>query len=436
MSYQYEVKQTPAVDGSKVLPFDKLNAEIFYPTRRENTKTTEMVNLMASEVAETILNELHDPRKATSNYLTSVEGKFSWGQTTDKEHYASLGKMATNDPAESPFASLTHQLQSFGRLLGIHASAVGHACMNKDFTRNIEDSSRDGAYHQLSNEMRQSLLQFALNVAPTVRKSERISLDKQRDSKRTRQEELRKKKMIAVQLEYANALTYIDMFHSQACWKSKTDAKTAFKKLNSRAAKLEAVKDQIRIRVIGFGWKDLHHPWSKNGVDYTPDQLLSHLIDRIIPQQNKRGVPEVPPMSLPSRKITKQLGTKTSDVDELDKRYEQEKESLISEAVKMRDDLEGQGISDRYERMQPPRPEVDANLVGLDIEQLWTFVEEDETEVLQWCQGTVVATKTRDRVHIKWREDCLRDGDMPITEEVLKKSKYNKHVEGGWRMSV
>ena len=34
MSYQYEVKQTPAVDGSKVLPFDKLNAEIFYPTRR------------------------------------------------------------------------------------------------------------------------------------------------------------------------------------------------------------------------------------------------------------------------------------------------------------------------------------------------------------------------------------------------------------------
>ena len=132
---------------------------------------------MASEVAETILNELHDPRKATSNYLTSVEGKFSWGQTTEKEHYAFLGKMATNDSAESPFASLTQQLQSVGRLLGIHASAVGHARMNKDFTHNIEDSSHDGAYHQLSNEMRQSLLQFALNVAPAVR-SEKISLDK------------------------------------------------------------------------------------------------------------------------------------------------------------------------------------------------------------------------------------------------------------------
>ena len=53
--------------------------------------------------------------------------------------------------------------------------------------------------------------------------------------------------MLAVQLEYANALTYIDMFHSQTCWKSKTDAKFAFKKLNGFAVKLEAVKDQIRI---------------------------------------------------------------------------------------------------------------------------------------------------------------------------------------------
>jgi hypothetical protein len=30
MSYQSEVKQTPAIDGSKVLPYDQLNAELFY----------------------------------------------------------------------------------------------------------------------------------------------------------------------------------------------------------------------------------------------------------------------------------------------------------------------------------------------------------------------------------------------------------------------
>jgi len=57
-------------------------------------------------------------------------------------------------------------------------------------------------------------------------------------------------------------------------------------------------------------------------------------------------------------------------------------------------------------------------------------------KVAQWCQGFVVAVKTRNRVHIQWNADCLREGGIPISEEVLMKSKYNRHVEGGWRMSL
>ena len=102
------------------------------------------------------------------DYLSSKEGQFSWGQTTDDEHGAMLGKIATNDPAESPFASLTQQLQSFGRLLGIHASAVGHARINGDFNRDVDNESNSGAYHRLSPEMRESLMKFALKVAPAV----------------------------------------------------------------------------------------------------------------------------------------------------------------------------------------------------------------------------------------------------------------------------
>jgi hypothetical protein len=70
-------------------------------------------------------------------------------------------------------------------------------------------------------------------------------------------------------------------------------------------------KEQIRINVLGFGWKDLHHPWSKDGVDYSPEEL-------IIPEQSSRDIPAMPTMELPSRKETKQLGTRTVDVDELD----------------------------------------------------------------------------------------------------------------------
>ena len=88
--------------------------------------------------------------------------------------------MATNDSAESPFASLTRQLQQFGRMLGIHASAVGHARINGDFVHDYKNPDNDGAYHKLSDEMRSSLLTFALQVAPAIRKTEQTALDKEK----------------------------------------------------------------------------------------------------------------------------------------------------------------------------------------------------------------------------------------------------------------
>ena len=60
---------------------------------------------MACEVAECLLEELSDPKKATSDYLSVIGGKFSWGETTEQEHNACLGKLAMNDPAESLFPS-------------------------------------------------------------------------------------------------------------------------------------------------------------------------------------------------------------------------------------------------------------------------------------------------------------------------------------------
>ena len=78
-------------------------------------------------------------------------------------------KNATNDPAESPFAQLTRQLQCFGRILGIHASAVGHARINGDFNRDIKDTEKDGAYFKLTPNERESLVAYAICSAPAVR---------------------------------------------------------------------------------------------------------------------------------------------------------------------------------------------------------------------------------------------------------------------------
>ena len=153
---------------------------------------------------------------------------------------------------------------------------------------------------------------------------------------------------------------------------------------------MKAVEEQIRIRVIGFGWKDLHHAWSNCGVEYPPEDLFRHLIKKIIPEQTKRGIPEKPNMELPSRKATPQLGTLTSDVEALEHRYENDKEIVIKEAVKLRETLEAGGATDRHEKLQPPRPSVEETMIGLEIEQLWMFKEEDGKKLPNGVKGLLL----------------------------------------------
>ena len=119
--------------------------------------------------------------------------------------------------------------------------------------------------------MRWSLLELALSMSAEVRQSERKALDKQREEKQRRQEMLRSKKLIAAQSEYANALAlmFLEMFHSPACWRTVHEIHRNFNELGSDTAQREAMKTQIRIRVIGLGWKDLGHAWSKNGYVYS-----------------------------------------------------------------------------------------------------------------------------------------------------------------------
>ena len=134
--------------------------------------------------------------------------------------------------------------------------------------------------------------------------------------------------------------------------------------------------------------------------------------------------------------MTYQLGTKTKDLEYLEEKDEKEKELLAGRATKLREKLEEDGVVDRYEKKQPERPPVDENLVGARMEQLWEFIEKDGKAINQWCQGTVVAVKSNNRVHIKWDKGCLREGDPEITQETFAKRKWNKHVLEAWRYAI
>ena len=100
------------------------------------------------------------------------------------------------------------------------------------------------------------------------------------------------------------------------------------------------------------------------------------------------------------------------------------------------------GQTDRYNKIQLDMPEVNKELIGTRIEQMWEFNELYGNKVNQWFKGTVVAIKKLNKVKIQWDEDTLNEGYPKISQETLAKSRYNKHVAGkkgvfpGWRMNL
>ena len=291
-------------------------------------------------------------------------------------------------------------------------------------------------FYQISDKMRDSLLTFALGMAPEVRKRETAAVKRQREAKLRKRKLLREQKLIAAQIEYANALTYIDMYWSEAGWKNAKECRENFNALGSKTAKLKAVKEQHRIRTVGFGWKDLHHAWSKSGVDYSPEHLLDWLIEKIIPEQAKRGIPKTPPANLPSRGHRQQLGTVTADVVALDKRHTKQEKEFRKGGKRLREQMEADGDADREAKMQPPRPKIDATLIGAKIKQYHEYKERDGTVVGMWCRGEVVGVLASSRVHVKWDKHCLRPGDLPVTKEKFLRTMWNKVQQDGWRMNV
>ena len=65
---------------------------------------------LGSIAATVLLKEIRDPKKATSDHLSIIGGKFSWEMTSKETHTDGLGKIAVNDPAESSFGATTRQL--------------------------------------------------------------------------------------------------------------------------------------------------------------------------------------------------------------------------------------------------------------------------------------------------------------------------------------
>ena len=145
---------------------------------------------------------------------------------------------------------------------------------NGDLSRGFETSSSNkkiksntvGFFHTLPDDLRKSLIIMAMEYSPETRKRDQEFLDNQCAVKREKEKLAHEYGMKKATEKYIDALYYYDKYNSHACWMNVKDVDREVKKLKSKAKQIWALKENIRIRVIGFGWSEFAHPWSKNGV--------------------------------------------------------------------------------------------------------------------------------------------------------------------------
>ena len=191
------------------------------------------------------------------------------------------------------------------------------------------------------------------------------------------------------------------------------------------------------IRLLGLGWEEAFHPWTKEEYVYNSSELFEHLINKVIPLARKLKKPVEAPTSFPKLPEIQKLGT----VSNLAKQAEDEsKEDYEKMKIRVLDELkrkEEAGERDRLEEFQCNVPPEWQKLNKFEVEMAFEYNGEDGQQNLGWYHGTVVELMN-EKYHtakIEWDKDCIGTRDAKVSTHKLVPSNWNpqKAKKGGWR---
>ena len=346
----------------------------------------------------------------------------------------------------------THPLLVSGATAGQYISATAAGQYGCDTA-----VDKDGIFHRLSEEMATSLLAMCMKYMSATRTADHAAVKAQREAKRVKEELARAAGMAKGQEAFIDALYYRDMYDSPACWKTAAAVDRELARLKSKTAQLDALKQNIRMRVVGLGWKDLATAWSKDGKEFTPAQLAAHL-KTIIVAGRSRDIPSKPPLPLPARKELPTLGTQSRDAAALDVLQLAKGADFEMEARRTWAEREAAGVGDiAAERQQQTAPLVDKALLGKRLEVCFIYDLADGSgseprwsagKVVLISDGTNIKPKSKfpkgEAVMIRWDDpweptserDKRTEEERRLSAVRLLKSKWNPKSEqgnGAWR---
>ena len=154
-------------------------------------------------------------------------------------------------------------------------------------------------------------------------------------------------------------------------------------------------------------------------------------------------IPKSPPIDIPKRNNLPLLREQTEDVKKLDTDFITDKKKFKKDArseIKQREEV---GIGSMYSEMQSKVvPKIDDTFVGKKIDVLFLFeiLDGGENETgLRWCQGEVtkvISKSDKPKVEVLWDAIPELNHEQHTSIQVLPKGKWNKQIEGAWRMNV
>ena len=135
-------------------------------------------------------------------------------------------------------------------------------------------------------------------------------------------------------------------------------------------------------------------------------------------------------MNLLCRPTLPTLGTKASDIVDMDLQSTQQNTQLRIDAYKEREHLEEEGIEDQLSELQQfswkifEGSKLKSSPWGID------YTDDECEPTYVWCQGKVVElmrqTDTEAVVMIKWNETCLQPGDPKVTSTKVEVASTQK----------
>eukprot|EP00966_Prymnesium_polylepis_P121233 2802127-Prymnesium_polylepis.1 len=254
-------------------------------------------------------------------------------------------------------------------------------------------SGRVGFYYRMSEPMRESLVEMARLDAEDARKEGRKALaehDKHKLEKRA--DRLQSALDVATE-KFARAIELFAAWRAQRA--EKIEEVDAWMHDRPEVQKLEFLRKQIEMRVIGCGWTQHATKWS-SGTDERVGTVahLREVLDEIIVEERalKRLKCLPTEAALPNfgTKAEAQLGTADEDVIEIESRALFSAEELQIKADQAVERRRAAGISDDVEDMQPLRaPAFDSSLVGKQLEVLWKYFDKSNGNkpTLIWATG-------------------------------------------------